>query len=257
MWLCFHCSSGVKRRRSNAGVSLLFGCLLMTGACVPQKVTVTSSPGFQPSAIHKLAILPFQTLSTPQRYIGRSSQPLVEAPPEIRSQFSLPAAQLDRGRFTNADSVKVPKLAAEQITRMVYESLEHRADVALVSSLEVNNALLNTGANDPAVHWKEKIQYVESRLNVDAVLVGLVRTYREREGTKFGARPAAVGFEVHLVDSQSGKIQWTGEYYEEQKPLNEDLMGFVERGGTFVTAHELAEYGVQKMMKQFPVGRKS
>ena len=232
---------------------LLLSSLLIMGACVPPKVTVTSSPSFQPDSIHTLAILPFQTLATPQRYQSNASQSIA-APTEIRSQFQLPASQPKRGRLTNADSVTVPKLAAERITKMVYKSLEYRSDVHLVSSIEVNNALSQGGANDSDANWEEKVKRVKSRLKIDAVVIGLVRTYRERVGTKIGATPAAVGFEVHLVDSKSGRIHWTGEYYEEQKPMNEDFMGFVERGGAFVTARELAEYGVHKMMKQLPVG---
>ncbi|MGB0911038.1 MAG: hypothetical protein ACPGYT_11805, partial [Nitrospirales bacterium] len=116
------------------------------------------------------------------------------------------------------------------------------------------NMLLTQDSQAPTANWKETVKLVGSGLDVDAVVMGLVRTYRERVGTKIGATPASVGFEVHLVDPKSGKIYWTGEYYEEQKPMTEDFMGFVERGGVFVTAHELAEYGVHKMMKQFPVG---
>ena len=234
---------------------LIVSSVFMLVGCVPQKVTVTSSPNFKPSVIHKLAILPFQTLSTPQRFLSSSSQSLVEST-EIRSQFRLPAPQSSKGRLASVDTVKVSALASKRITRMVYESLEYRPGLRLIPPIEVSNVLTTFESQGSSESWKEKVKEVGKQLNVDAVLVGLVRTYRERVGTKIGATPAAVGFEVHLVDPVSGKVHWTGEYYEEQKPMNEDFIGFVERGGAFVTAGELAEYGVHKMMKEFPIGER-
>ena len=34
----------------------------------------------------------------------------------------------------------------------------------------------------------------------------------------------------------------------------EDMMGFVQRWGMFVTAEELATYGVEHMLLEFPFG---
>lgn len=85
--------------------------------------------------------------------------------------------------------------------------------------------------------------------------MGLVRTYRERDGTRMGAKPAAVGFEVFLVQPADGVVLWKGEFFEEQKPLTQDVVGFFEKSGGFVRAKELSELGVQKVMKAFPVGK--
>ena len=233
--------------------SVLPCLLVLSSACVPPKVTVTSSPGFQPTKIHRVAILPFQTLATPQQSVSRLSQQNV-ASTEIRSQFQLPTSQPERGRLTHVERMKVPTIAAQHITKMMYEALEHRSHLHLVSAQEVGTSLKKMEASEEVIPWKERISHVGSHLNVDAIIIGLIRTYRERVGTKIGATPAAVGFEVHLVDPHGQKIFWTGEYYEEQRPMNEDFMGFIERGGAFVTAKELARYGIHKMMKQFPVG---
>jgi hypothetical protein len=102
---------------------------------------------------------------------------------------------------------------------------------------------------------KALAQEVGDRLKVDGVLMGLVRTYRERDGTRIGAKPAAVGFEVFLVQPADGVVLWKGEFFEEQKPLTQDVVGFFEKSGGFVRAKELSELGVQKVMKAFPVGK--
>ena len=242
------------KMRNSLWPAIIVGSMLTMVACVPAKVTVTSSPAFQPSTIHKLAIFPFQTLSTPQRFLPGTSS-AISAPTEIRSQFRLPGSPSNVGRAAASDTIKVPHVAAQRITRMVHGALEHRSGIHLVPSTRVMSLLSSHDPQESPVNWKDTVKEVGSRLKVDAVVIGLVRTYRERVGTKIGATPAAVGFEVHLVDPRSGRIYWTGEYYEEQKPLNEDFVGFVERKGAFVKAEDLAEYGVQKMMKQLSVGQ--
>jgi hypothetical protein len=45
-----------------------------------------------------------------------------------------------------------------------------------------------------------------------------------------------------------------GNYYERQRPMIEDMMGFVQRWGMFVTAEELATYGVDHLLLEFPFG---
>ena len=61
-----------------------------------------------------------------------------------------------------------------------------------------------------------------------------------------------VGFEVRVV-AADGQVLWVGGYYERQRPMNEDLKGFLQRWA-FVTAAELAEYGVEEILKDFPFG---
>ena len=89
---------------------------------------------------------------------------------------------------------------------------------------------------------------------MDASLIGQVLVYQERVGGRFGANPpATVGFEVKLV-AADGQVLWEGNYYERQRPMIEDMLGFFERWGMFVTAEELAGYGVDHMLLEFPFG---
>jgi len=85
-------------------------------------------------------------------------------------------------------------------------------------------------------------------------LIGQVLVYQERVGGRFGASPpATVGFEAKVV-AADGQVLWEGNYYEKQRPMIEDVMGFIERRGVFVTAEELASYGVKHMLLEFPFG---
>jgi hypothetical protein len=77
--------------------------------------------------------------------------------------------------------------------------------------------------------------------------------YQERVGSRLGAHPPAiVGFQAKVI-AVDGQVLWVGEYYERQRPMTEDLLGFLQRW-SFVTAAELAEYGVEEVLKEFPFG---
>jgi hypothetical protein len=78
--------------------------------------------------------------------------------------------------------------------------------------------------------------------------------YQERSGSRLGANPpATVGFEVKAV-APDGQVLWVGNYYERQKPMTQDFLGFIHHGGVFVTAEELAQYGADEVLKTFPFG---
>ncbi|MEK7221875.1 MAG: hypothetical protein AAB130_02065, partial [Nitrospirota bacterium] len=97
------------------------------------------------------------------------------------------------------------------------------------------------------------------RLDVAALLEGVVEVYQERKGSAIGLERAedasAVGFSVRLISVKDGKTLWTGEYYERQRPLTEDLSGFLERGVRFLTVEQLANSAVDKVLRAFPLGR--
>ena len=85
----------------------------------------------------------------------------------------------------------------------------------------------------------------------DASLGGQIRRWSQREGTTTGVRrPASVWLVLELTDRE-GRVIWNGVYEETQPPLSEDLLSFSRawgRGFRWVTAEELAEYGVRELV---------
>jgi hypothetical protein len=68
--------------------------------------------------------------------------------------------------------------------------------------------------------------------------------------------PASVGFAVYLIEVASGKMLWSDAFSETQRSLSENILqakGFFEMGGKWLTADELALYGVKDMFKRFPL----
>jgi len=221
--------------------------------CVPPKVQVQSAPQFEPSTISSIAILPFQALQVPQWAYGQSRGD-VRDPEEIRMQFRLPGADQPQRPASQQGSYSVPESAAQFIAARVESILGARSALRVLGPSQVT-AAVPLGEPDSRPSLTAMAQEVGARLQVDGVLTGLVRTYREREGTRMGAQPAAVGFEISLLRPTDGAVLWKGEFFEEQKPLTQDIVGFFEKSGGFVTAKELSELGVEKVMKSFPVGQ--
>jgi hypothetical protein len=85
----------------------------------------------------------------------------------------------------------------------------------------------------------------------DASLGGQIRRWSQREGSSTGVRrPASVWLVLELTD-RDGRVIWNGAYEETQPPLSEDLFSLSrawQRGFRWVTAEELAEYGLRELV---------
>ena len=255
-----NCGFSRRRKLSHVGLMrvLLVGMLGWSSfvfGCVPSKVQVSSAPQFDPSTISSVAILPFHALQAPQWGYGHTGEG-VRDPEEIRTQFRLPGADQVRLPDSSQDLYSVSDTAAKFITTQVESILQARPALRVIGAREAGSSASKYD-EDSNTSLRALAREVGDRLNVDGVVMGMVRTYREREGTRMGAKPAAVGFEMYLVQPSNGTVLWKGEFFEEQKPLTQDIVGFFEKSGGFVTARELSEIGVQKVLETFPVGKVS
>ncbi|WP_447974182.1 hypothetical protein [Nitrospira sp. Kam-Ns4a] len=225
----------------------LFALLFVAG-CGPSKVRVDESPKLGEYRVQSVVILPFEALPTPQS-TDTSGADLYVPPGMARSSISL-AIPLEAERLNNPTAT-VPAYAPEKVTRFVYGRLRKWAGLRVIAPGEAADAIKAAQAGSGSL--EEVGKRVAQRLQADAALVGRVLIYRERGGSKIGGDPATVGFELKLV-AADGTTLWVGNYYEKQKPMIEDLLGFWQRGGVFVTADELARYGVDHVLEKFPFG---
>jgi hypothetical protein len=218
--------------------------------CGPTKVKTETSPYAERYHIKSVAVLPFKFLETPQVVDDRINQ--LSVPTSARRSNITVAIPPDTQQTEQATTV-VPSSAAEIVTRLVWDRLSGRPGLTLRSLQEGERAWKESAAEPKSDEPQHLAPEIAKQLGVDAVMLGKVLVYRERVGSKLGADPAVVGFELRLVGSD-GVTLWVGNYYEKQRPMNEDLWGFIERKGAFVTAQELAAYGVEKVLKEFPYG---
>lgn len=229
--------------------------LTLCVGCSPDRVTVKASPHLHSTQISTIAVVPFDALSTPQQTSYRSD---VFLPPEVGPtgyHGSFEGSPQPISKRLSARTMVVSPDAAAKITRMVYGKLQLRSGIQVRSLEEAAQAKRALNPGGTGMQPRELARRIGSELSADAVLLGLVRVYRERDGSKIAANPSEVGFGLQLLSTKDGTILWSGDYYEEQKPMIQDLAGFIERGGMFVTVEQLAEYGVKRVMERFPFGK--
>jgi len=224
--------------------------MLTVVGCSGSKVTTKSSGELPRYQIRTIALVPFTTLATPQvrDVVGQS----FSVPPEVRRSDMAIAVSPDTEQLLS-QTVTVPTGAGDIVTQLLWSRLQARQGVIVLSPSEVAKALASQAALQSSARQSPAVTMAK-QLKADASLIGQVLVYQERVGGRFGASPpATVGFEVQVV-AADGQVLWEGNYYEKQRPMTEDLMGFIQRHGMFVTAEELAIYGVDHMLLEFPFG---
>jgi len=218
--------------------------------CSGWKVSTESSELLPRYAIRSIALVPFTAITTPQM---RDQGDFFFSTPESAKQQHMSLAIPSDVEPKPGQAVVVPAYAAERITELFWKRLQSRGGLQILplgDSLKVSAG----ESSDPKVRPETVGASTAKRLKADAAIIGFVSMYQERVGSRLGASPAAsVGFEVKVV-AADGRVLWVGNYYERQRPLTEDVLGFVQRLGMFVTAEELAEYGIDEMLKEFPFG---
>lgn len=222
--------------------------LLLSG-CSGTKITTKASSQLGKYQIHKIALIPFETMTTPQ--VVESSGPSFPVPSGVRRSDISVAVPPTTDQYARRIHL-VPPAAGEKITELMWTKLQTRPGLHILSAKEAVAAAreLAGGAAPETV----QAHRIAQRLRADAALSGKVLVYQERVGSRLGADPpAVVGFEVKLV-APDGIVLWEGNYYEKQRPMTEDFVGFIQRYGMFVTAEELAAYGATELAEAFPIG---
>ncbi len=102
---------------------------------------------------------------------------------------------------------------------------------------------------------EEIIKKLSQKTNTQAILYGKIYRFKERVGSAFSiAEPSSVAFSLILYNGKSGEILWMEEFDETQRPLSENVFN-IQIYGKFkwLTAEELAERGLIKVFKTFPL----
>jgi hypothetical protein len=142
------------------------------------------------------------------------------------------------------------------LTRYLQEALERHHEEMAIPSAQVEAAydqLSKDVTKDTPIALAQRLG---KKVDADYVFIGTVWRYRERQGGSGGVQtPASVSFSVHLIRAADGRLLWENSFSETQRALSENILEartFFERGAKWLTADELARYGVNKIMKGFP-----
>lgn len=231
------------------GLVCLAGVLLAGPGCSGAKVTTKSSNELPRYQIRTLALVPFTSLKTPQMHDQRDSY---FSTPEGARGSDISIAVPPDAEVQSRQTATVPGYAEDKVTQLFWRRLQAKEGLRVLPPGDAAK-VATTAAEATKSTSEMAAANLAKRLKVDAALVGRVLVFQERVGSRMGASPAAaVGFEVKVV-AADGQVLWAGNYYERQRPMTEDFMGFIHRWA-FVTADELAQYGVDEVLKEFPFG---
>ncbi len=236
------------RSRVSWTIAIIALATIVVG-CSGSKVTTKSSAELARYKIRTIALLPFTSITTPQ---ARDQDDLFLSTPESLRRSDISLAIPREVQPPPKQTMMVPGYAAEKVTELFWGRLQDRRGIHVMSPGEAIR-VSSADRESVTIGSEQAAAAVAKRLKADAALIGLVSVYQERVGSRLGANPpATVGFEAKVV-AADGQVLWAGGYYERQRPMTEDLMGFLQRWA-FVTAAELAEYGVNEVLRDFPFG---
>ena len=138
----------------------------------------------------------------------------------------------------------------EVLIRLVYSAMVALPRWQIISESE----LKDVSESIPQSNDMARLRKVGELVYADAVLTGRMLRYRERVGGDIGVQsPASVAFTLELIDVQRGDVIWSTRFDETQKGLSENILSLGdirERGLRWLTAEQLAQAGVRKIINQ-------
>ena len=152
----------------------------------------------------------------------------------------------------------VPHEAVEKMTKVLFDNLLANKRYKLVSPGQAKGVFSSIVCSDLNVRSSplKVLSEVGEAFRADAVLVGFIYRWRERDGTDYAInRPASVAFSLHLVRPTDGAVLWTRKFDKTQISLSEnlfDLATFFEGRGRWMTVEKLAMLGLKNLIAAMP-----
>lgn len=151
----------------------------------------------------------------------------------------------------------VPDSAGYFLTSQLEALMEKNQAYSIFSSDGSQDLLTGLSGTDTTTASPLNL-YVNAgkRAGADAVLIGHIFRFKERIGNRASVQtPASVAFDLHLIHVDSRQIVWTANFDQTQRPLSDNLLElgtFIKRGASWVTAEELAQGGLEDIVRRFP-----
>jgi hypothetical protein len=137
-------------------------------------------------------------------------------------------------------NVGVEANAPAVLTQMLYQKLRGRRDIDLVPMDEVRAALAKAGDDLRSGPINRLAGWIGNEVRAQSVL----------------------GLDMVLIQTSTLNVLWKSAYFEKQQALTDDVRTFplyISRGGKWVRAMDLAQYGIDQMLDTLPIsgsGRK-
>jgi hypothetical protein len=222
-------------------ISAVRFCLAMMTLCILGCTSnpATQSPEAEPTLdIHTIAVLPFE------KGVGSDDSDDVDS---SMRRCPLCGAIFQGGPIEDG--------ADTYMTERVVKWMGENTSYTLIPPGMVEGVRSQMLSEEPGMPARRLIEEAGKRLEADAVLYGVIYRFQQRVGTSLSVdTPASVAFDIHLVRVADGQVIWVGHFDETQQSLSDNLFrlgAFVKRGGEWLTAEELASFGLNDVMSHF------
>jgi len=210
--------------RCKINIAIILAAVLLSG-CISKETAPES--GYHLSGTEKILVLPFKDIAM---VYGKDAS--VRCPVCGRVFIT--------GRVS-ADAI-------EKLTNTLVSNLKSRKKYTIVT--------LNLVNEEQTFSERKLIVKKGREYKADVVIAGYVYRYRERIGNRYSVKsPASVAFGIHLISTKGGRIIWSGHFDETQRSLSENLFKlkkFIKRKASWITADEMAIYGLEEILNTFP-----
>jgi hypothetical protein len=190
----------------------------------------------RPARIGKIVVLGFR----PAMSQGRE-------PGIIRSPFS--------GTVFMAQPIQddVP----DKMTSKMFDRIQEGERYEIIGPNQAKGAFASIVSSDQGISDREVFGKIGQSFSADAVIVGSIYRWREREGTNYSvSSPASVAFDLYLIEPRTRSILWGDKFDKTQKSLSENILDvgtFLKGKGRWMTAAELAELGLTELLNKSPL----
>ncbi len=139
----------------------------------------------------------------------------------------------------------------ENMLRIVRESSTRQVDPIPAGPGVDPSARRAAGYNSALEYWVS----VGKQAGVELLIVPQILNWEERQGSAAGVvSSAAIDVNYYLINIKENSLIQRSHFEEKQLPLASNLLDigtFLKRGGKWLTAQELADESVQKMIEEF------
>ena len=145
---------------------------------------------------------------------------------------------------------------AQLVSHMLAEAINQRG-IDVIAPTDMQRALESERTPDGKLSPRTAARIAKTEFGADAVVIGRLHRWDEREGAAAGAREAAaVGFDVTLYGAPDTHRLWNATFDERQQAWGENVLRTTQYpgGGTrWLTAEELAHWGAQQTVLSMPL----
>jgi hypothetical protein len=221
-----------KGKRPSALIAACITALCLS--CAPTQREVTEPKGFSPK-IESIVVIGFRSLVPAGQNPTMAFNPL-------------------SGALHYADPV--PQELADKLTASLFSRLEAKGGYQFISPGEAGAEAASLGFFHTTMNDLEIYQKIGQSLSADAVMAGYIYRWRERKGAEYGVDvPASVAFDLYLLRVADKTVLWRGRFDKTQQSLAENVLDFhtfLKARGRWMSAHELAEMGLDSIIENLP-----